>query len=596
MDPAILSALTRPGNLDLPSHRAWLPDLTAAGCRAVRQPSGHLVLYGPHGRRILATDPDGNPLHECEWTAGVGGTIALARARLHLDWGQWIGLKPQGLVNRTTLDLSRKPGWQRLRADDLRQMASHAMGVPLDEVRFFYGDDDLVIDARGQATICHAKDAFYVLEDGRFDAPPGRVRFMACMGAMHWASIDFLPVVELFQSLLPGTGSAALEMIRGLYDDQNVSRSPRALRYRGIPPYPSDAAYRLFGVFFTPSVPGGGDPFPLFMDTARAHEVTWLPAPDPPRRFFDPTRRACVTIQGGVVQKVTLADDAAGVPFVHAGPGGFAPCGRQVSTGGGRLRLHDGAGTTEWPIPVSWGATKESTGPAGPPPTPGWRDLFDGGAPAVPPCEAFGAVLLYPEDGIEIAEEATQPFVADYLQDEAEHAPDLAAALARSERVLIQGFDAAFLACIGLDRPRDYVLVYERPALAQKQAQMLWNQLARTQRSEWVRRIRFRSGRHHAGGVSQGPYDLIYLWVPYDEWERFTVLQGRASELAGLLRPGGLALVAGPRVLGAALQAAGLRVLGAEEVEALPTLRMHRTILPQSRVKPDLVLFRVRRG
>ena len=44
---------------------------------------------------------------------------------------------------------------------------------------------------------------------------------MSCMGAMHWARIDFLPVVELFQSLLPGTGSAAFELIRGLYDDQN---------------------------------------------------------------------------------------------------------------------------------------------------------------------------------------------------------------------------------------------------------------------------------------------------------------------------------------------------------------------------------------
>ena len=74
---------------------------------------------------------------------------------------------------------------------------------------------------------------------------------MACMGAMHWDRIDFLPVVELFQSLLPGTGSAVFELIRGLYDDQNVPlQTPLALRYRGIPTYPSEAAFRLFQPLF----------------------------------------------------------------------------------------------------------------------------------------------------------------------------------------------------------------------------------------------------------------------------------------------------------------------------------------------------------
>ncbi len=136
---------------------------------------------------------------------------------------------------------------------------------------------------------------------------------MACMGAMHWERIDFLPVVELFQSLLPGTGSAAFELIRGLYDDQNET-APRPLRYRGIPTYPSEAAYKLFGAFFTPRAPEGGDPFVLFMDPPRSHEVTWLPAAEPPRRHFDADRRLCVTIQGPIVQKVTLADDPAGLP------------------------------------------------------------------------------------------------------------------------------------------------------------------------------------------------------------------------------------------------------------------------------------------
>ena len=69
------------------------------------------------------------------------------------------------------------------------------------------------------------KDAFYVLQDGDFE----QARFMSCMGAMHWSSIDFLPVVELFKSLLPGTGSAVFELIRGLYDDQNEGKSTPGL-------------------------------------------------------------------------------------------------------------------------------------------------------------------------------------------------------------------------------------------------------------------------------------------------------------------------------------------------------------------------------
>ena len=67
----------------------------------------------------------------------VEGADCPFRARVHLDWGPGSGLIPSGLVNRMTLDLSRKPGWQRLRADDLRNMAAQAMRVPLEEVRCF---------------------------------------------------------------------------------------------------------------------------------------------------------------------------------------------------------------------------------------------------------------------------------------------------------------------------------------------------------------------------------------------------------------------------------------------------------------------------
>ena len=118
-------------------------DFERAGGRVVRRQTGHLVFYRSDGRRFLATDPAGNPLHECDW-GRIEGRIALIRARIKLDWGAWVGLKPSGLVNETTLNLATKPGWQRLTADDLRAMAAQALRVPLEEVRWFYRDEDLV--------------------------------------------------------------------------------------------------------------------------------------------------------------------------------------------------------------------------------------------------------------------------------------------------------------------------------------------------------------------------------------------------------------------------------------------------------------------
>ena len=137
LDSVIQEILTRSGTLVFPSNLTALAHLLATPGYSTRQPTGHIVVKGSHGRRVLATDPDGHPLHECEWGM-VGGALRLLRARLHLDWGAWIGLVPSGLVNRMTLDLSRKPGWKQLHADDLRGMAAQAMQVPLEEVRFFY--------------------------------------------------------------------------------------------------------------------------------------------------------------------------------------------------------------------------------------------------------------------------------------------------------------------------------------------------------------------------------------------------------------------------------------------------------------------------
>lgn len=586
------AALTTSGHLRFSANLPFAQDLEQAGGRVVRQPAGHLVFYRSDGRRFLATDPEGNPLHECEWGADATGDAILRRARIRLDWGQWVGLKPAGLVNETSLNLASKPGWQRLKADDLRTMAAQALRVPLEEVRFFYRDEDLLIGPTGKATIRQRKDAFYVLQDGDFE----RAHFMSCMGAMSWPSIDFLPVVELFKSLLPGTGSAVFELIRGLYDDQNEGKpTPRPLRYRGIPAYPSEAAFRLFSSFFTPQAPGGNNPFTLFMNPERSNQVIWLPAGTPPIRYFDQRAGACLTLQGGLLHKVTVASDSSGVSYMSPKGRRFAPCDRSAEIAGGHVILKDRGRETTLAMTLPRGSLEQTGAPVAMSPV-DWRSVFVQGVPLIPPADAYGAVLLYPEDESEIGEGAAQPFVADYLQDIGEQDREIGAVLSRAERVLIDNGDAVVATCITFDRPRDYSVRVRYPAFAQKQAQQLWSVCAELQRWDWLSRVRFVSDEGQHDRDAPHSYDLVYHWVPYDSGDLPASLAECMKGISGILRGGGNAFVIGPAQLGQHGAAYGLHVCWEEPVEQLPTFRMHRTILPKARLRAGLTLFHMKKA
>lgn len=587
-DP-VRTALASSDSLRCSANQTLAHQFDQSGGRVVRQATGHLVFYRPDGRRILATDPEGHPLHECEWGADPGGRAVLVRARLRLDWGRWVGLKPGGLVNETRLNLATKPGWQRLKAEDLRHMAAQAMRVPIEEVRFFYGDEDLVIDAHGQATIRHRKDAFYVLEDGTFES----ARFMSCMGAMHWDQIDFLPVVELFKSLLPGTGSAAFELIRGLYDDQNGgSSSPRPLRYRGIPTYPSEAAFRLFSSFFTPQADAGGDPVALFMDPSRSHRVTWLPAPAPPLRYFDEAQSVCLTVQGDELLKATCADDGMGLSYVNPKGRRMVAWDRSAVIVGGELQLND----REHRRAISLGndlarVRSSSSVPSSSPVD--WRSVFQSGLPTVQPGEVFGAVLLYPGDETAVGELAAQPFVADYLQDLAEQDREIGQILMRAERILIDNGDAVISTCVPFDRPREVVAHISHPPFAYKQAQQMWTVCAELQRWEWLQRTRFMLSPITAQAES---YDLVYAWMPYAEFDQASALTMRIRALAQRVKTGGNAFIVGPARTGEELSRAGLQRCWDEAVERLPTFAMHKTIVPKAKLRSGLTLFHVRRA
>jgi hypothetical protein len=589
--PVNPAALANSGNISFSRNHIFARDLAAAGGRYVEQSTGHLVFYRSDGRRFLATDPAGNPLHECEWGNDATGNVTLLRARICLDWGQWVGLKPAGLVNEISLNLADKPDWQRLTTDDLRSMAAQALQVPLEDVRLFYRDEDLLIEPTGRATIRQRKDAFYVLQDGDFE----RGHFMSCMGVMNWSSIDFLPVVELFQSLLPGTGSAVFELIRGLYDDQQEGKlTPRPLRYRGIPTYPSEAAFRLFSSFFTPQAPDGSNPFTLFMNPKRSTHVIWLPAPPPLIRYFDQRSETCLTFQGGLLHKVTAASDSSGLSYMSPKGRRYVPYDRSARVVGAHVTLKDRDRETTLAVPLPLGSLEQFDVPVAMSPV-DWRSVFVQGVPPISPADAYGAVLLYPDDESEIGECSAQPFVADYVEDLAEQDREIGAVLSRAERVLIDNGDAVVATCIQFDRPRNYTVLVRYPALAQKQAQRIWSVCAELQRWDWLSRIRFMMDEGLDDREAPHFYDVVYHWMPYDSRDRPAGLAERLKRISRLIREGGHAFVVGSNELGRQGPLYGLHVCWEEPVEQLPTFRMHRTILPKARLRAGLTLFHMKK-
>ena len=583
-----LSILQNPENFTLKGNQALVTSASPDTMTHKQLTTGHVVAYGPLGRRILMTDPEGHPLHECEWGEHADGTVHLVSARLYLDWGQWVGLKPGGLVNAMKLDLTTRPNWHTLTRHDLRVMASRAMGVAAREVEFFYADDDLVFDGTGHATIRQRKDAFYVLEDGTWE----RARFMSCMSAMHWASIDYLPVVELFKSLLPGTGSAAFELIRGLYDDQNPHH-PGALQYRGIPTYPSAAAFGLFSNFFTATHRNGENPFAIFMDPPRSHEVDWLPHPHPPVRYVNPRQRICLTVKQGNVLKVTKTDDASGLPFVPPNQQGFVPCGKRLAVASGHLLLNDHKTAHKIALQPAWGISRPAERQAGDQAVVNkehsWEGFFSDDVPAVSPREAYSAVLLYPEDETPIDDLASQPFVADFLTDFIEQDQRLAVQVGQAAHVLVHGFDGVIGSFLAFDRPRPTTVVYSHGAYAQKHAQSAWNQLTRNNRLAWQKSYCFQSEEAFHYGTST--YDLMYVWLPFASYDGEATIQDRLRRISEALRPTALAFVAGPDSLSSIVAGLPLEIVFGDLVSHLQPFRMHKSILPKATLHPRLSVW-----
>jgi hypothetical protein len=402
--------------------------------------------------------------------------------------------------------------------------------------------------------------------------------------------------VELFKSLLPGTGSAVFELIRGLYDDQNKGRSgPRALQYRGIPTYPSEAAFHLFSAFFTPQPLDGDDPLAAFLNPTKSHRVVWLPAEHPPARYLEENRGLCLTVKNGIVQKATLGADPAGLPYVSSIGRRVLPLDRSVRVERGLLIVKDRK--TELALPLNPGLPVRPSPPGECPVSPvDWRTVFEPGVQKVSAPEAFEAVPLFPEDDTEINELAAQSFVADYLDDLGEQDPEVGRLRSQAERVLIANGDAVISTCILFDRPRDYVVSVRSPAYAQRQAQQLWILCAEVQRWDWLQRIRMVAENiSDVALTNRGLYDLIYQWLPYDSFDSPTTMTTIVARLSRILRRGGNAFIVGPAEL-RDLFARDWASSWEQSIESLPTFRMHKTILPKARVKTGLTLFHIKRS
>ncbi|MBI2560365.1 MAG: hypothetical protein HYW14_04450 [Planctomycetes bacterium] len=553
-------------------------------------PMGHLAFYGSHGRRILGTDPDGTPLHECEWRLTEEGKIKMTRARVRLDCMQWGGIIAEDTDQVAELKLPLNPEGIEPAPDDLRKMAAEMWGVPLDDMRYFYPDKNFKWNESGHVLISNKKDGVYILADGTFK----QSLFVSYMGTIPWERIDLLNVVELYQSTLTGTGGAAFDMIWGLCDDQRVTDGLIPLRYRGIPTYPIRQAYGLFCAYYRAEVHGSEDPYDVFMDSQRGYEIAWWLRPDPPWRFFDKEHRLCITVQGQKVQKVTAIDDPAAVPYYYFGMKGFAPCDRTVGVEGSIMKLRDGDQTIEIPLYSRCGTIQDTSHVQLPNYPFGWRKFFKGTPPKIDPVAAWTTSLRFTDDESIVAEDSTQLFVLDQAYDYINQVPGMAVRMSETRNVLIHNFDPV---CAGFVNPdnwqRRYTILYNRPVWAQKNAQAIWDQAAKDGNLKVVENVEFLPEQTNQASVYEQRYELIYRWIPFNNYNDPSVCEAIVKEVSDATLQGGLALVAGPPDLVRWFESHKFCIIcygRAKDMRGTPSMLEHLRVHPKTQVNPKITV------
>ncbi len=563
---------------------------SVANTRVKTYPTGHMVFYNSEGRRILFADPEGHPLHECEWKKDeVTGKTKLAYARMQLDYQQWFGIQPDVKTFSVNLNLMDFPGSASLTLDDLRRKIATAWDIPFSEVEHFYRDENFVRLGLAEYEIHLTKDGLYVLLDGTFE----RTLFISYMPRVEWAELDVLPVVELYQSAPPGAGGAAFELFWGLYEDQSRENKPEPLRFRGLPVYPSKKAFEIFSAYFSPTVPEDEDLMEMFMDYKRAYQIEWDLRPDPPWRYFTEKHSACLTVQDHFLYKVTLLNDPVGLPFINCSRGAKTSCQREIWVTENVVTLIDADEVCrEIPLLPLWQIFPQPKVQAASPYYPfGWKEVFKGRPPKTDPVKAVLALPFYPEHASEIEESSLQPMVVDQIIFYMENYSDMPSRLEKIDRVLVHNFDMASSGCIDATHERDYRVLFNNPEFAQKNAQLLWEYASARNQLHALTRVSFLPEKKSARSAYREKYGMIFRWIPFKDYTDLGVCEKILKSVAYALDSNGFLFLVGPGKIGEFLEHHSLSCIYSDAVKDMPFFLQHQKMYPETQVNPDVTVF-----
>ena len=566
----------------------------ATATRVKIYPTGHCVFYDSNGCRFLYADPEGHTLHECEWVIDEkSGQPRLNRVRMRLDCQQWVGIKPSAKIFSTQIDIKGLPGWESVTLDDLRKTAAEAWKTPLSEIKYFYKDENFVAQGEGKYDVRLAKDALYVLKDGTFD----KTIFVSFMCSLDWENLELIPVVELFQSTLPGSGGAVFEFLWGLYEDQARSSDVPCLRYRGLPTYPSEGAYNIFSAFFDPKGPASEKVLNVFMDPDRSHEITWTPKANPPWRYFSDEHSVCLTVQAGRLYKATAFDDPIALPYINVSGDKQAPCQRELAVRDGKIILSDGQDVREIPLSPVWGIESGKPAPRKKRDYPfGWRKFFDGELPEADPVKALFTVPFYPEGDAEIEESSLQPMALDQILLYMEGHAGMEDILSKTNRTLIHTFDTVIAGCVDCNVKREYTVLFNDIEFAQKNAQNLWDYAANLDQLENVSDVHFLPEAKHVDEVYSRKFDMIFKWIPFLYHTDRETCEAILKSLGEALTPGGILFLQGPRPLKGLFDHYGLTAIKDDPIIDMPFFRQHYKMCPDNKINADVTIFFARKN
>ena len=552
-------------------------------------PTGHNVFYDSDGNRFLCTDPKGHVLHECEWKPDERtGKPRLNHVRMRLDCQQWVGIKPGAKTFSTPIDIKGLPGWESVTLNDLREKAAEAWKTPLSEIKYFYKDENFASQGEGKYDVRLIKDALYILINGKFDKP----MFVSFMCSLDWENLDLIPVVELFQSTLPGSGGAVFEFLWGLYEDQSRSAKLPPLRYRGLPTYPSEGAFNIFSAFFTPKGPAGEKIMNIFMNPDSSHEIVWTPKENPPWRYFSDEHSICLTVQGGRLHKVTVFDDQVALPYVNFAGRGQATSQRELTVLADKIILSDEGESREIPLSPVWGIKASEAAPEEKKTFPfSWRKFFDGELPPADPVKALFTVPFYPEGNAEIEESSLQPMALDQVLLYMEGHAGMEDILSKTNKTLIHTFDAVIAGCVDCNMKREYTVLYKDIEFARKNAQILWDYSASMNQLDNVSDVHFLPEENHVNEVYNQKYDMILKWIPFLYHTDRETCEAILKSLSDALVSGGILFLQGPRQLKGLFEHYGLISIKNDPIIDMPFFRQHFKMCPDNKINPDVSIF-----